>query len=53
MAVLMCATCYTRPRVEGTAQCSDCGPGRLFDPHAAIRQPWPEQSTGTPKPEIP
>lgn len=30
----MCSTCFAAPRVEGTAQCEFCGPGRLFDPRA-------------------
>jgi hypothetical protein len=53
MAVLICSTCLAAPREPGTAKCADCGPGRLFDPHAAIRQPSPEQPTGTPQLEIP
>lgn len=37
----MCAVCHARPREEGTAKCSDCGPGRL----ATYRPPKPTTST--------
>ena len=28
----LCATCFRQPREDGSARCTDCGPGRILTP---------------------